>query len=170
MRLKSNIYFSLVHSCVLKCINLCNVVVNFKFNLFELLKQQVTATERKAISLQVQSPTCTNIALMQNSHLLCCFSHAQVLAALKAWAPWLGEVPSGQKLALECIRTAVASLSGEPPPLVAHAAAHLLVSLTAAVRSPNVSNLPEMQALMQQAPSFPSLPLEVQTLKYKTWL
>ncbi|XP_065345250.1 exportin-6-A [Cloeon dipterum] len=86
--------------------------------------------------------------------------HAQVLAALKAWAPWLGEVPAGHKLALECARTAVNSLSENPPPLVAHAAAHLLVSLTAAVRSPDVSNLPEMQALMQQAPCFPSLPHE----------
>ncbi|XP_059490018.1 exportin-6-A [Neocloeon triangulifer] len=86
--------------------------------------------------------------------------HAQVLAALKAWAPWLGEVPSGHKLALECIRTAISTMSENPPPLVAHAAAHLLVSLTASLRSPEVSSLPEMQALLRQAPSFPSLPHE----------
>lgn len=90
------------------------------------------------------------------------FRHAQVLAALKAWSPWLGSRTEARQLAFESVRTALASLGPpEPPPLVAHAAAHLLLSLTAALRCPELSNMPEMQELMRQAPALPGLPDEV---------
>ncbi|KAF4514168.1 UNVERIFIED_CONTAM: hypothetical protein B566_EDAN019328, partial [Ephemera danica] len=82
--------------------------------------------------------------------------HAHVLAALKAWAPWLGVVPEARELALEGARAVLTSFGTPndppPPPLVAHAAAHTLLSLTAALRCPQLGNLPEMQALLQQAP------------------
>jgi hypothetical protein len=101
-------------------------------------------------------------------HLLC-FRHAHVLAALKAWSPWLGVVPEARELALEAARAVLTSLGTPneppPPPLVAHAAAHTLLSLTAALRCPQLGNLPEMQVLMQHAPTLPTLPDEVSPIQ-----
>jgi hypothetical protein len=98
-----------------------------------------------------------------------CFSHAQVLAALKAWCHWLAQLhaehavkPLYDQLVSDMVNSSVPLLvrRGEPPKLC-HSAAHLLVTLTGTVRPPRMWELQPIRDMYHMAASLTYLLPEV---------
>ncbi|PSN44667.1 hypothetical protein C0J52_15740 [Blattella germanica] len=99
-------------------------------------------------------------------------SHAQVLAALKAWCHWLAQLYTEttmrslySQLVLDMVNSSVPLLSksGEPSKLC-HSAAHLLVTLFGTVRPPQMWELEPIRDMYHMAPNLNYLQPEARRL------
>ena len=81
--------------------------------------------------------------------------HAQVLAALKAWSHWVAQMQASSvdhtvvdRLIGDMVRATVALIQDHSePPTLAHAAAHLLLTLAGTVKSGNLWNMDQIRSL-----------------------
>jgi hypothetical protein len=105
------------------------------------------------------------------------FSHAQVLAALKAWCHWLAQFhtedtlkPLYDHLVSDMVNSSVPLLArrGEPSKLC-HSAAHLLVTLTGTVRPPRIWELQPIRDMYHMAASLTYLLPEVCSISLRNF-
>jgi len=96
-------------------------------------------------------------------------SHAQILAALKAWCHWLAQLhtedtmkPLYDHLVLDMVNSAVPLLATrDEPTKLYHSAAHLLVTLTGTVRPAQIWELQPIRDMYHMPTSFTYLSPEV---------